>query len=41
MAEWFGLVRGVATDDHEKRVLAPVAPDELEDLARPVNPTSV
>ena len=41
MAEWFGLVRGVATEDQEKRVLAPVAPDELDDLPRPVKPTSV
>ena len=41
IAEWFGLVRGVATDDHEKRVLAPDAPDELEDLPRLVKPTSV
>lgn len=41
IAEWFGLVLGVATDDHEKRVLAPLAPDELDDLPRPLNPTSV
>ena len=40
-AEWFGLVLGVATDDHEKRVLAPLAPDELDDLPRPLNPTSM